>query len=79
MFHVRWAKDVKDEHRYFTSMVIPKSTQKLTSKNEPWVFAKDVDQCFFITNPIRPSCVIMRRGKMTIVGMDGVATNKDFD
>jgi hypothetical protein len=79
MFRVRWAKDVKNEHCYFISMVIPPTTQKLTSQNEPWVFAKDVDQCFFVTDPIRPSRVIVRRGKRKIVGMDGVAADEDYD
>ena len=60
-------------------MVIPPSSQKLTDQNDPWVFAKDVDQCFFVTDPKRPSRVIVRRGKRNIVGMDGVAADEDFD
>ena len=46
IFRVRWAKSVEQEQRYFTTMIIPPSSQKLTDQNEPWVFAKDVDQCF---------------------------------
>ena len=41
--------------------------------------AEHVDQCFFITDPSRPSRVIVRRGKRTIVGMDGVANEEDFE
>ena len=38
-----------------------------------------MDQCFFVTDPKRPSRVIVRRGKRNIAGMDGVATEEDFD
>ena len=43
------------------------------------LMAKHVEQCFFITDPSRPSRVVVRRGKRTVVGMDGVANEKDFD
>ena len=83
MFHVRWAKSVvhKEDH-YFTTMVIPKAQpagSKITPQNEPWVLAKDVTQCFFITDPKKPSRVVVRRGKRNIIGMDGVANEEDFD
>ena len=71
------------EDKYFTTMVIPEAnkskTTKATAKNKPWVMAKHVEQCFFITDPSRPSHVVVRRGKRTVVGMDGVANEKDFD
>ena len=56
MFRVRWAKNVIKEDRYFTTMVIPEAKSKtaganVTAKNEPWVLASQVDQCFFITDP----------------------------
>ena len=83
MLHVRWAKNVVKEDKYFTTMVIPEAnkskTTKATAQNEPWVMAKHVEQCFFITDPSRPSRVVVRRGKRTVVGMDGVANEKDFD
>ena len=41
--------------------------------------AKHVAQCFFITDPSRPSRVVVRRGKRNIIGMDGVANEEDFD
>ena len=84
MFRVRWAKSVKKENQYFTTMVIPEAKSKtasanVTTKNEPWVLACQVDQCFFITDPAKPSRVVMRRGKRSIIVMDGVANEQDFD
>ena len=86
MFRVRWAKSVRKEDRYFTTMCIPeaKSTKSVASANviaktEPWVLASKVDQCFFITDPTMHSRVVMRRGKRNIIGMDGVANEEDFD
>ena len=48
-------------------------------KTEPWVLASQVDQCFFITDPTMPSHVVVRRGRTSIIGMDGVANEQDFD
>jgi hypothetical protein len=85
MFRVRWAKSVVKENRYFTTMVIPPEAKSksiganVTAKNEPWVLACQVDQCFFITDPAKPSRVVVRRGKRSIIGMDGVANEQDFD
>ena len=82
MFRVRWAKSVKNEDHYFTTMCIPEAEpigSRITPQNEPWVFAKDVAQCFFITDPTRPSHVVVRRGKSNIIGMVGVANEEDFD
>ena len=84
MFRVRWAKSVLKEDRYFTTMVIPEAKSKtaganVTAKNEPWVLASQVDQCFFITDPSKPSRVVVRRGKRNIIGMDGAANEQDFD
>ena len=81
MFRVRWANDVIRENKYFTTMSIPdaKSTPvnvNIIAKNEPWVHAKHVTQCFFITDPINPIRVVARRSKRSIVGMDGVANEK---
>ena len=75
MFHVRWAKSVLKEDRYFTTMVIPEAKSKtaganVTTKNEPWVLASQVDQCFFITDPSKPSRVVVRRGKRKIIRID---------
>ena len=65
-------------------MVIPEAKSKtaganVTAKNEPWVLASQVDQCFFITDLSKPSRVVVRRGKRKIIGMDGVANEQDFD
>jgi hypothetical protein len=84
MFHVRWAKNIVKEDRYFTTMVIPEAKSKtaganVTAKNEPWVLASQVDQCFFITEPPKPTRVVVRRGKRNIIEMDGVANEQDFD
>ena len=84
MFRVRWAKSVLKEDLYFTTMVIPEAKSKtaganVTAKNEPWVLASQVDQCFFITDPPKPSRVVVWRGKRKIIGMDGVANEQDFD
>ena len=72
MFRVRWAKSVLKEDRYFTTMVIPEAKSKtaganVTAKNEPWVLASQVDQCFFITDPSKPSRVVVRRCKRKII------------
>jgi hypothetical protein len=84
MFCFRWAKNVVKEDRYFTTTVIPEAKSKtaganVTAKNEPWVLASQVDQCFFITDPTKPTRVVVRRGKRNIIGMDGVANEQDFD
>ena len=62
-------------------MSIPKvkSSANVTTQNEPWVLAKHCTQCFFITDPSRPSRVVVRRGKSNIAGMDKVANEEDFD
>jgi hypothetical protein len=51
----------------------------ITAQNEPWLLGKHVTQCFIITDPIKPSRVVVRRGKRNIIGMDGVASEEDFD
>ena len=51
----------------------------VTAKNDLWVLACQVDQCFVITDPSKPSRVVARRGKRNIIGMDGVANEQDFD
>jgi hypothetical protein len=38
-----------------------------------------VDQCFFITDPVRPSRVVFRRGKRSIIEVEGAATEQDFN
>ena len=81
MFRVRWAKNVEKEGRYFTTMVIldAKSTKNASAKNEPWVLASQVDQCFFITDPLKLNRVVVRRGKRSIIGMEGAANEQNFD
>ena len=61
-------------------MTIPdakSATVNAIAKNEPWVHAKHVTQCFFITDQRNPSRVVVRRGKRNIIGMDGVANEED--
>ncbi|KAK1686888.1 hypothetical protein QYE76_047736 [Lolium multiflorum] len=80
MFRVRWAKSVEKDGLYFTTMVIPDAKSKTPSaKNEPWVLASQVEQCFFITDPSKPSRVVVRRGKRSIIGMEGEADKQDID
>ena len=81
MFCVRWATDVRKKDEYFTTMRMPNKskTKKPTAQNEPWVLAKHVEQCFFITDSSMPSRDIVKRGKRALVGMDGVSDKKDFD
>jgi hypothetical protein len=50
-----------------------------SAKNEPWVLASQVDQCFFITDPSKPSRVVVRRGKMSIIRMEGPANEQDLE
>jgi hypothetical protein len=83
MFCVRWATNITKEDGYFTNMCIPEAnksnTKNPTVQNEPWVLARHVEQCFFITDLSRPSRVFVRSGKMAHIGMDGVADKQDFD
>ena len=83
IFRVRWARrsTVMKENKYFATMVIPEagstsSSVNVTAQNEPWVLAKHVSQCFFITYPCRPIRMVVRRGKRNIIGM---ADEDDFD
>src|ERR1041385_7823958 len=79
---VRWAKNVERENRYFTTMSIPdakSATVNFIAKKEPWIHAKHVTQCFYITDPSNPSRVVVRRDKRNIFGMDGVANIEDYD
>jgi hypothetical protein len=85
MFRVRWAKMLEFED-YFTTMVIPPAkpigkvnVKGINYQNEPWVLAKKVARCFCIIELTRPSCLVTRRGKMSIVGMDEVVNEEDFD
>src|SRR5215216_3977494 len=63
-------------------MTIPdakSSTVNAIAKNEPWVQAKHVTQCFIIDDPCNPSRVVVSRGNRNIIGMDGVANEEDYD
>ena len=85
MFRVRWARlsTVRKEYQYFTTMVLPEAgtstSANVTAQNEPWVLAKHMSQCFFITDPSKPSRVVVRRGKRSIIGMEGDANEEDLD
>jgi hypothetical protein len=61
-------------------MVIPDASVKNAStKNEPWVLASQVDQCFFITDPSKTSRVVLRRGKRSVIRMEGPANEQDLE
>jgi hypothetical protein len=83
MFRVRWATNITKEDEYFTTMCMPEAnkskTKNPTVQNEPWVLGRNVEQCFFITDPSRTSHVDVRSGKRALVGMDGVGNEQDFD
>ena len=86
MFRVRWAEKINTDEDNFTTMVIPPPTtigernvKAISAKKEPWVLAKQVAQCFYITDPLSPNRVVMRRGKRSIVGVDGVVDEEDYD
>jgi hypothetical protein len=51
----------------------------ITAQNEPWLLGKHVTQCFIITDPTKPSHVVVMRGKRNIIEMDVVANEEDFD
>ena len=51
----------------------------ISALNEPWVLAKSVSQCFYIKEPIKPSRVVYRRGKRSIIGMDKVSDEEDYE
>jgi hypothetical protein len=83
MFCVRWAINITKKDEYFTTMCMPEAnkskTKNPTMQNDPWVLARHVEQCFFITDPSRPSRVVIRSGKRALVGTDGVADEQDFN
>src|SRR3954465_14157992 len=61
-------------------MGIPDAISKNTSvKNEPWVLGSQVDQCFFVTEPSGPNRVVVRRGKRSIIGMQGDANEENLE
>jgi hypothetical protein len=47
MFQVRWATNITEEDKYFTTMCMPKAnkskTKNPTAQNEPWVLARHVE------------------------------------
>jgi hypothetical protein len=86
MFRVRWAEKIETDEDNFTTMVIPPprpieetNVKAISARKEPWVLAKQVAQCFYITDPQAPNRVVMRRGKRSIVGVDGVVDEEDYD
>ena len=75
-----WGQDMgRFQRRIFQYLDAKSDTVNVTAKNEPWVHAKHVTQCFFITDPNYPSRVVVRRGKRNIVGIDGVANEEDYN
>ena len=84
LFYVGWAKSVQKEECGFITMSLgepqhgAKGVKGVTAKYEPWLFTKDVAQCLNISDPIKSSRVIIRRGQRNIIGMDGVTCEEDF-
>ena len=84
MFRVRWAEKVETKDN-FTTMVIPKKSdekennKKVSAAKEPWVLAKQVVQCFYIADPLSADQVVVRRGKRSIIGVDGVVDEEDYN
>ena len=67
-------------------MVIPPSVptesrevKSISPKDEPWVLAKQLAQVFYITDPKNKKRVVVRKGKRSIVGVDGVVDEEDYD
>ena len=56
-----------------------KRVKGITAKYAPWVFAKDVSQCFYLTDPSKPRHFVIRRGKRSIIKMNGVDNKDDYD
>ena len=87
MFRVRWAEKVETDQDNFTRMIIPKKKpvdetrkgKRVSAYKELWVLAKQVTQCFYIVDPLAEDHVIMRRGKRSIVGVDGVVDEEDYN
>src|SRR4051812_22305972 len=75
----RKRRPVFHNHGYPKAAKSKAAGANVAGKNEPWVLATKVDQCFFITDPTKPSRVVVRRGKRNIIRMDGFANEKDFD
>ena len=84
MFRVRWAEKVETDD-YVTTMVIPKKSveigkgKKVSAQKEPWVLANQVAQCFYITDPLSADRIVVGRGKRSIVGVDGVVDEEDYN
>ena len=86
MFRIRWARDVRHEDHRFTTMILPKevprhqvNVKRISALLEPWQFASKCKQVFFIEDPIAKNRVVVRRGKRSIVGVDGVTSQQDYE
>lgn len=55
------------------------NVKAISDKNELWVLAKKVAQCFYIIDTTKSSHHVMRRGKKSIIEIDGVIDKNDFD
>lgn len=83
MFRVRWTKG---ESHGFRTMVLPPEipreqvdVTKIPAREEPWVFAKQCKQVFYIDDPANKGRVVVRRGKRSIVGVDGVTSQENYE
>ena len=88
MFRVRWVnqKDIKVEDHNFTTVVLPPATtiedrkvKYIRPQDEPWILAKQVGQVFYITDPLNKNRHVVRKSKRSIVGVDGVVDEEDYD
>ena len=85
MFWVRWVplKDVITEDHNFTTVIIPPPlivlSKHVNPKEEPFILAKQVAQVFYIRDPMNKKHHVVRKGKRSIVGVDGVVDEEDYD
>ena len=90
LFRVRWVpmKDVVVEDHNFTTVIIPPPTtaesrkvksREVNPREEPFILAKQVAQVFYIRDPKNKKRHVVRKGKRSIVGVDGVVDEEDYD
>lgn len=67
MFRVRWTKGDKEESHRFTTMVLPPEipreqvdVRKIPAREEPWVFAKQCKQVFYIDDLANKGRVVVK-------------------
>ena len=77
-------RKVLHEDDYFMNMVIPPWNESvdvlaISALKEPCVLGKTVSQWFYIKDPFKPSSVVYQTGNKSIIGMDEVNDNEDYE